>query len=101
MNYVDMDGVENVAVNLIKQARKDYIKGAKILLLKMKRIPSLDECYKVSYGQAIKHMCDSWRFVINDPYSIFGDIGEDSIIKDWQNSAMMDIYRDLNLQEKV
>lgn len=99
--YIDMDGVENVAVGVIRQAKKDFIKGAKILYTHLKKIPEYAELIKggvhvtLSNNLDVRNMYDSWRFVHNDPYSMFGDVGEDGVIGSWKSEAIISYYKDL------
>lgn len=93
--YVDESGVENVAVGIVKQTRKDFIKGAKILYRRLKRIPSYEELGKYSTEQDIRWMLDAWRFVIEDPYQFFTD--EASIINAWKAEAIEEHYKTLYL----
>lgn len=100
-NYIDVGGIENVACALIKYAKKDFIKGAKILYSHMKSIPTqkelmLDSKHRtLSNNQSVRWMYDSWRFVRNDPYSFFGDVGEESVINSWKREAIIEYYRTL------
>lgn len=97
--YVNMDGVENVAVALIKQARKDFVRGGKILYRMFRRIPDQKEFYasskKDTRNENIRWMYDAWRFVQNDPYSMFGEVGEESIINQWKLESIIAYYKDL------
>ena len=99
--YVDMDGVENVSVALVKHAKKDFIKGAKILYHTLKKIPTYKELIQdkptLSNLQPVRWMYDSWTFVKKDPYNMFGDVGEESIIKQWKFDAITSYYKDLYL----
>lgn len=101
--YVDNDGVDNVAVGIVRQARRDFVKGAKILYSIFKRILTekellADELHKsLVTNRTIRWMYDSWRFVIEDPYSMFGDVGDDVVIKSWTMDAIIDYYRELYL----
>lgn len=100
MAKIDMGGVENVSVALVKQARNDFIKGAKILYKHLKTIPTHVELLKnmtyktLSNLKEIRWMYDAWRFVKNDPYEMFGEVGEERIIKDWSEYAIIDYYKD-------
>ena len=42
-------------------------------------------------------MYDSWRFVRDDPYSMFGDVGEDAVINSWKLDSIINYYRELYL----
>lgn len=101
--YVDNDGVDNVAVGIVKQARRDFIKGAKILYSIFKRVLTekellADELHKsLAANHTIRWMYDSWRFVKEDPYSMFGEIGDDVVIKSWTTDAIIEYYRELYL----
>ena len=96
---VSMDGVENAAVGMIKQAKKDFVKGAKILYAIFKRIPTYDELIKdelhrsLTNNQDVRWMYDSWRFVHDDPYSMFDD--EQAIINQWTIDAIIAYYKQL------
>lgn len=96
--YVDMDGVENVSVGLIRQAKKDFIKGAKILYDVMKKIPTQNELksssgFRLVNDPDVRLMYDAWRFVRKDPYDMF-DPGEETIINSWKDQAVIDYYKD-------
>lgn len=101
--YVDMDGVENVAVGVIRQAKRDFIKGAKILYSILKKIPTEKELREdpthmtLANDGDVRQTYDSWRFVIRDPYSMFGDVGEDAVINQWKIEAIEAYYRELYL----
>lgn len=103
MAKIDMDGVENVSVALVKQARNDFIKGAKILYKYLKAIPTQVDLLKnaafktLSNLKEVRWMYDAWRFVKNDPYELFGEVGEENIIKSWSDDAIIDHYKDLYL----
>lgn len=103
MARIDMGGVENVSVALVKQARNDFIKGAKILYKHLKMIPTQvdllkDAAFKtLSNLKEVRWMYDAWRFVKNDPYEMFGEVGEEAIIKSWSDAAIIDHYKDLYL----
>ena len=105
--YIDMDGVENVAVGLINQARKDFVKGAKILYKHLKKIPSYAELIKdkihmtLSNDKDVRNMYDSWRFVHEDPYSFFGDVGEEAIINAWRSETVIAYYKDLYIKGAI
>ena len=103
--YVNMDGVENVAVALVKQTRRDFIKGAKILYRMFGRIPTEKEFYnspkRDTRNNNIRYMYDAWRFVKNDPYSMFSSAGEESIINQWKIDTMIDYYKDLYIPGAV
>lgn len=97
--YVNMDGVENVAVALIKQAKKDFVRGGKVLYRMFGQIPDQKEFYtsskKDTRNENIRWTYDAWRFVQNDPYSMFGDVGEESIINQWKIESIIAYYKDL------
>lgn len=103
------DGVVNVSESMVKQARKDFIKGGKYLYGKLKKIPTQEELYSdkthvsLTNNQDVRWMYDAWRFVINDPYQFFGDIGETIIINSWKKEAILEYYKALYLigAEKV
>ena len=103
MAKIDMDGVENVSVALVKQAKNDFIKGAKILYKHLKAIPTQVDLLKnaafmtLSNLKEVRWMYDAWRFVKNDPYEMFGEVGEENIIKSWSEAAVIDHYKDLYL----
>ena len=91
MGYIDGDGVENAACALIRQAKKDFIRGAKVLYFHLGYIPTQkellnDEKHKTLVNsETVRWMYDSWRF------------GESSVIEAWKNEAIMDHYRTLYL----
>lgn len=99
--YVDMDGVENVSVAMVRQAKKDFIKGAKILYRNLKSVPAYNDLLRtkptLSNLEPVRWMYDSWSFVKKDPYEMFGELGEESVIKQWKFDAIIDFYRDLYL----
>ena len=103
MANIDMSGVENVSVALVRQARNDFIKGAKILYKHLKAIPTqIDLIKNITYSslsklKEVRWMYDAWRFVKNDPYEMFGEVGEETIIKTWSYAAIIDHYKDLYL----
>lgn len=96
-NYVDIGGVENVAVGIIKQAKKDFIKGAGILYSIMGYIPTHKELLAdkkhctLSNDADVRWMYDAWRFVKQDPYELFSP-GEESIINAWTEEAILKVY---------
>lgn len=98
---VDFDGLVNVSEGIIKQARKDFIKGAKILYKRYKRVPTRKEWYEMRQsdtGRRDIHWCyDAWEFVERDPYNMFGEIGAETIINSWKEDMMIDFYRDIYL----
>ena len=100
-NYVDSDGVENVAVGIVRFAKRDFIKGAKILYKIFKRIPEEVELLNDKAHKTLAHLrdvrltYDSWRFVKRDPYEMFGEIGEKSIINSWKMDAIVEYHKDL------
>lgn len=95
--YVDMDGVENVACGIIKQAKKDFIKGACVLYSIMGYIPTQKELlvnkkhHTLTNNADVRWMYDAWRFVKQDPYELFSP-GEESIIKAWIEEAILKVY---------
>ena len=97
--FIDETGVENVACGLIRQAKKDFIKGAKLLFGILGKIPTYKELISdqshatLSNNADVRWMYDSWRFVRDDPYDMF-DMGEDSVIEAWKRAAVLDFYRD-------
>lgn len=100
---VDVSGVENAACALIKQAKKDFIRGAKVLYFHIGDIPSQEELLKsdskkrsLMNNEAVRWMYDSWRFVRDDPYELFSP-GEDTVIDAWKTEAILDHYRALYL----
>lgn len=104
-SYIDEDGLENVAVGVIKQAKKDYIKGAKLLYSILKYVPEYENITKSIYNdlmgykkETIRWMLDAWSFIKNDPYNMFGEAGEEDIIKQWTNDAINDYYKILYLK---
>lgn len=102
--YIDDGGVENIAVAIIKQTKKDFIKGGKVIYKIFKRIPTEKELLndKLHVGllnnESIRWMYNAWGFVINDPYQFFGDVREESVIKSWTREIMDDYYRSLYLK---
>lgn len=105
--YVDMDGVVNVSVGLIKNTKRDFIKGAKYLYSKMKKIPTQKELLKsskyhnLSSNYDVRWMYDAWRFVRDDPYQLFSDVGEESVINEWKMEAIEAYYRLLYINGAV
>ena len=100
MTYVNEGGVENVAVGIVKQARKDFIKGGKILYKMFGKIPTekefLESPKKDTRNPNIRWTYDAWRFVHQDPYQFFGD--EESVIKAWMKEAIEQYYKELYLK---
>ena len=100
--YVDGEGVENVAVGIVRQARKDFIRGAKMLYGILHYIPTYEELIKypshatLPNSQDIRWMYDAWRFVIQDPYQFFGD--EKQVINAWKDEAILKYYEELYLK---
>lgn len=94
--YVDGDGVENVAVGIVRQTKKDFIKGARILYGILHRIPTQKELLAdqnhatLTNMESVRWMYDAWRFVIEDPYQFFGDT--DAVINAWKDDAMLEHY---------
>ena len=102
--YVDPDGVENVSIGIIKQAKKDFIKGAKVLYGIMHYIPTEKELFAdpthhtLASDADVRWMYDAWRFIIQDPYQLFGDAGEEAIINSWTRQAKIEYYRVMYLK---
>lgn len=100
---VDPDGVENVAVGIIKQAKKDFIKGAKCLYAHMRDIPTQKDLLNNPEHKTltncldVRWMYDAWRFVKKDPYDMF-DVGEEQIIRAWSDEAILTYYKELYLK---
>lgn len=96
--YVDMDGVENVAVGIIRQAKRDFIKGGKILYRLFGYIPTDEEFMKSihrgSRTEPIRQMFDAWRFVIKDPYELFESAGKEQTIAQWKLESIIAYYYD-------
>lgn len=96
--YVDMDGVENVAVGIVRQAKKDFIKGGKILYRLFGYIPTDEEFMKSihrgSRTEPIRQMFDAWRFVIQDPYELFESAGKKQTIDQWKLESIIAYYYD-------
>lgn len=94
--YVDGDGVENVAVGIVRQTKKDFIKGARILYSILHRIPTQKELLadqnhaSLTNMESVRWMYDAWKFVIEDPYQFFGDA--DTVIDAWKDDAMLEHY---------
>lgn len=99
---VDVSGVENAACALIRQAKKDFIRGAKVLYFHIGCIPTQkellnDEKHKTLVNsETVRWMYDSWRFVREDPYELFAP-GEESVIGSWKEEAILEHYRSLYL----
>lgn len=96
--YVDMDGVENVAVGIVRQAKRDFIKGGKILYRLFGYIPTDEEFMKSihrgSRTEPIRQMFDAWRFVIQDPYELFESAGKKATIDQWKLESIIAYYYD-------
>lgn len=94
--YVDGGGVENVAVGIVRQTKKDFIKGARILYGILHRIPTQKELLadqnhaSLTNMESVRWMYDAWRFVIEDPYQFFGDA--DAVITAWKDDAILEHY---------
>lgn len=101
--YIDAVGVENAGCALIKQAKKDFIRGAKVLYYHMGAIPSQKELMSdpkrvsLSNNEAVRWMYDAWLFVKRDPYELFSP-GEEVVIKAWKTEAILDHYKSLYLK---
>lgn len=96
--YVDMDGVTNVAVGIVRQAKRDFIKGGKILYRLFGYIPTDEEFMKSihrgSRTEPIRQMFDAWRFVIQDPYELFESAGKKATIDQWKLESIIAYYYD-------
>jgi len=96
--YVDMDGVTNVAVGIVRQAKRDFIKGGKILYRLFGYIPTEEEFMKSihrgSRTEPIRWMFDAWRFVIKDPYELFESAGKKATIDQWKLESIIAYYYD-------
>lgn len=96
--YVDMDGLTNVAVGIVRQAKKDFIKGGKILYRMFGYIPTDEEFMKSihrgSRTEPIRQMFDAWRFVIQDPYELFESAGKKQTIDQWKLESIIAYYYD-------
>ena len=99
-SYIDESGVENAACALIRQAKKDFIRGAKVLYFHIGKIPTYEELLKehisLVNNDAVRWMYDSWRFVKYDPYELFAP-GESLVINAWKTEAILEHYRALYL----
>lgn len=100
--YVDMDGLTNVAVGIVTQAKKDFIKGGKILYRLFGYIPTDEEFMKSihrgSRTEPIRQMFDAWRFVIQDPYELFESAGKKQTIDQWKSESIIAYYYDLYIK---
>ena len=102
--YIDDDGVENIACAMVDQARKDFIKGGRVLYSVLHRIPTHKELladpdhHTLSNNADVRWMYDAWRFVHQDPYHFFGDATEDEIINAWMSMAIKEHYKILYLK---
>lgn len=96
--YVDMDGVTNVAVGIVRQAKRDFIKGGKILYRMFGYIPTDEEFMKSihrgSRTEPIRQMFDAWRFVLKDPYELFESAGKENTINQWKLESIIAYYYD-------
>lgn len=100
--FIHDGGVENVAVRMVKQARNDFIKGGKVLYKHLRKIPDYLELIRTKFKnlsslEDVRNMYDAQRFVEADPYNFFGDVGVETVIKNWTNDAIIDYYKDLYL----
>lgn len=105
MIQINENGIENLAIGIVDQARKDYIKGAFKLIKKFRK--PVEECLKDPYcqkyiGQAnmsnslrdIFWMMDARRFMKKDPYGLLrSEKDYDSAIKSWNETAWK-MYKD-------
>jgi hypothetical protein len=93
-----MDGVENVAVGIVRQAKRDFIKGGKILYRLFGYIPTEEEFMKSihrgSRTEPIRWMFDAWGFVIQDPYDLFESAGKKQTIDQWKLESIIAYYYD-------
>jgi len=102
-NYIDMEGVENIAVAMVRQARNDFIKGGKILYGLLKTIPTYNELIKnksypsIANNKDVRWMYDAWRFVEEDPYNFF-EVGDAEVISEWKLAAIQDYYRSVYIK---
>lgn len=102
-NYIDMDGVENIAVAMIRQARNDFIKGGKILYKLLKTIPTYNELIKnksylsIANDKDVRWMYDAWRFVEEDPYNFF-EVGDAEVISEWKLAAILEYYKSVYIK---
>lgn len=102
-NYIDMEGVENIAVAMVRQARNDFIKGGKILYKVLKTIPTYNELIKnklypsLANDKDVRWMYDAWRFVEKDPYDFF-EVGDAEVISEWKLAAIQDYYRSVYIK---
>lgn len=94
--YVDETGVENIACGLVRQAKRDFIKGVKVLYKSLGYVPEQKELYKthpsLTNNADVRWMYDAWRFVRDDPYELFSP-GEEIVIKSWTDEALLEYYR--------
>lgn len=99
--YIDPEGLVNVSESIIGQARRDFIKGGKILYGWFGYIPEEKEWIESKRSDTLQRdiywFYDAWRFVKNDPYDVFGEVGEDQIIRIWTNDAITEYYKALYL----
>ena len=94
--YIDADGLINVSEGIIKQARKDFIKGGKKLYKYFGFIPTEMENLQMKgpRGRDISMTYDAWKFVIKDPYDMFGGVGSETVINQWKLLTIIDYYKE-------
>ena len=97
----------NIQFGIVEQARKDYIKGAKVLISIFKEpmekllynTKAKDMILKARPGHkiaAVRHIYwykDAKRFVEQDPYEMFNN-NQEMIFKAWNQMAMEEYLED-------
>lgn len=99
ITYIDEEGLGNFACAMVEQARKDFIKGGKVLYGVLHAIPTQKELLadpthvSLTNDADVRWMYDAWRFVTEDPYKFFGDVGEEAVIKAWTKESIKEYYK--------
>lgn len=97
---IDIDGLTNVAEGIILQAKKDFIKGGKVLFRLYGKIPDEQELltnpamFTMRNDRDVRWLYDSWRFVIKDPYDMFSDVNKTKVIEAWKEASVLAAYRE-------
>lgn len=98
------DAFSNVQVGIVEQAKKDYIKGALVLIRRFRmpmnmiendpsaqiRIQKSRPGARSAHDRHIYWYKDARRFVLEDPYSMFED--SEIVLKAWNKEAE-DMFR--------
>lgn len=98
--FVHEEGLLNISEGIIKQAHKDFVNGMVIIYSIYGDIIPEKEAMKIGHkwakanSQKVRWGYDAWRFIIKDPYDMFGTVGDSTIIKSWSNDAIAEYYKE-------